>query len=89
MNSTIANENRLRFVWLGLLALNVGLVLFALPSFIRGDVDAYTNEHARSVVLPLSGIFICAAGVVRATKLRAVLMGMAFLSVAMSFLLAR
>jgi hypothetical protein len=82
-------DNRLRLFWWGLLAFNVILLLSALPSLLRRDADGYTNQHARLVVGSLSGTLICGAGVSRSTKAKCWLLAAAFLSIAMSFWLAR
>jgi hypothetical protein len=84
-----AMDKRLRFFWWGLLAFNVVLLFSAVPGLLRRDADGYTNEHARSVVGSLSGTLICGAGVSRSIRAKWWLLAAAFLSICISFWLAR
>jgi uncharacterized membrane protein len=82
-------DSRLRLLLWGLLALNVILLLSALPGLLRRDADGYTNEHARLVVGSFNGTFICGAGISRSIKTKRWLLVAAFLSLGISFWLAR
>ena len=78
---------RLRHVWLALLAFNIVMLIVTIPPLLRGEADAYHNEHARSVVGALSGLLLASSYLVRPPR-SLILLAAAFLSLVVQYYLA-
>jgi hypothetical protein len=85
---TLSRTGRiLRRVWLTLLAFNLVMLIVTIPPLLRGEPDAYHNQHARSVASAVSGLLLVSTFLVRPPK-NWVLLVAAFLSLGVQFVLA-
>jgi hypothetical protein len=56
-------NQKLRVFFICLVGLNLILLAFSLPSFLRGEPDMYHNQHLRSVVGTCNQLLLCLGSV--------------------------
>jgi hypothetical protein len=74
-------------VWWALLAFNVVMLIVTVPPLLRGEADAYHNQHARLVAGTVSGLLLVLSALVRPPG-NVILLVTAFLSLGVQYFLA-
>lgn len=76
----------LRYVWLALLAFNMVMLIVTAIPLLRGEAEAYHNQHARLVTGFLSGLLLASSFLVR-LPMKWILVAAAFLCIAVQYFL--